>query len=79
MPWPLRVLESDQCIVELQLASITDVEVADLPESNYHASLHWYGQDGTQGKLDLRKLVRKQLREVNVSTVDELKSLIKHT
>ena len=65
LPWPLRLLETDQCIVELQMTSTIDLEAQyDGCHSNYHASMTWCGQDGTQSRLDIRKHIRKQLKQV---------------
>lgn len=33
-------------------------------DSNYLAKLHWYGTDGTHHELDLRKLIRKEMKKV---------------
>lgn len=65
LPQPLRVFENDECVVELLVTSTTDLEGSTY-ESNYHASLQWYGCDGRQGKLDVRRLIRKQLRKVSL-------------
>lgn len=48
------------------MASTADLEL-DWTLANYHASLHWYDQEGTHRKLDLRKAIRKELRQVGVS------------
>ena len=64
VPWPFRVFENDECVVELLATSTTDLE-GSKAESNYHASLHWYGRDRRRGKLDIRKLIRKQLKKVH--------------
>ena len=32
--------------------------------SNYHATMTWYGQNSTQSRLDIRKHIRKQLKQV---------------
>ena len=65
LPWPLRLLETDQCVVELHMTSTIDLEAPyDTCYSNYHATMMWYGQDGTQSRLDIRKLIRKQLKQV---------------
>ena len=60
LPWPLRLLETDQCIVELQMTSTIDLE-SEYHEcySNYHATMTWYSQNGTQSRLDIRKHIRK--------------------
>ena len=64
LPWPLRILESEQCIVELQMMSSVDLE-SSRKTINHRATLHWYGQDGQRKRLDLRKLIRLKLREVS--------------
>ena len=58
------MFESEHCVVELLLTSTTDLESSELSESNYHACLHWYGHDKTQGGLNVRKLIRKELKQV---------------
>ena len=65
LPWPLRLLETDECIVELQMTSTVDLEAAyGTCYSNYHATMMWYGQDGAQVRLGVRKHIRKQLKQV---------------
>ena len=68
LPWPQRLFDCEQFVVELLVTSTVDVESRCtsrlIMDGNYHASLHWYGSDGTQKKLDIRRLVRKQLRQV---------------
>lgn len=63
LPQPLRLFESKQCVVELLVLSSPDFPL-DSSKHNYHATLHWYGQDDIQRKLDIRKLIRKELKQV---------------
>ena len=68
LPWPLRVYESEECVVELLMGHNNDLQyTADqfAKESNYTCLLHWYGSDGTQRKVDLRKLIRKERKRVS--------------
>ena len=64
LPWPLRVYESSDCVIELCMAYRVDLEYHTKSEVNYMALLHWYGSDGSHYKLDLRKLIRKEYRKV---------------
>ena len=65
LPWPLRVYESSDCVIELCMAYRVDLEYHTNSEVNYMALLHWYGSDGSHYKLDLRRLIRKEYRKVN--------------
>ena len=65
LPWPLRVYESSDCVIELCMAYRVDLEHRTESKVNYMALLHWYGSDGSHYKLDLRKLIRKEYRKVN--------------
>ena len=65
LPWPLRVYESSDCVIELCMAYRVDLEYYSESEVNYMALLHWYGSDGSHHKLDLRKLIRKEWKKVN--------------
>ena len=68
LPWPLRLFESEQCVVELVEGSTTDAELSMRLESNYMAVLHRYDSDGTHRKLDVRRIIRKSLRKVCTNT-----------
>ena len=54
--------------MELVEGSTTDVEFSERIESNYMAVLHWYDNDGTHRKLDVRRIIRKSLRKVCTNT-----------
>ena len=57
--------ESPKCTVELTMAQAQVAYTHDLFESNYLAVLHWYGSDGRVLKLDLRTLIRREMKKVN--------------
>ena len=63
LPWPLRLYESSDCVIELILGHKIDLEIS-RNNSNYMCMLHWYGSDGSHYKVDLRKLIRKERRKV---------------
>ena len=65
LPWPIRLYESSKCTVELTMAQTQVVYENDLKESNYLAVLHWYGSDGRVLKLDLRTLIRQEMKKVS--------------
>ena len=54
--------------MELVEGSTTDVELSMRIECNYMAVLHWYDNDGTHQKLDVRRIIRKNLRKVCTNT-----------
>ena len=64
LPWPLRVYESSDCVIELCMAHRVDLEYHTNSEVNYMSLLHWYGSDGSHYKLDLRRLIRKEYKKV---------------
>ena len=71
LPWPLRLYESSDCVIELVLGH----KLISRNESNYMCMLHWYGSDGSHYKVDLRKLIRKERRKVCTSIQIHLKSV----
>ena len=66
LPWPVRVFESDTCVVELTVVSTrADISLREGQFANHSAWLNYYGSDGTRKKVDLRKMIRRKLREVH--------------
>ena len=69
-PQPLRLLTTDWCSIELVAGYSHDLTVYcrqnRATTSCYHAMLHWYGNDGTHAKLDIRKIIRKSVKDVSI-------------
>ncbi len=54
-------------MVELLMGHTNDLQYTSdqfAKESNYTCLLHWYGSDGSQRRVDLRKLIRKERKRV---------------
>ena len=68
-PQPLRLLTTDWCSVELVAGYSHDLSVygrRHRPNTScYHTILHWYGSDGTHVKLDVRRIIRKSIKDVS--------------
>ena len=77
-PQPLRLLTTDWCSVELVAGYSHDLSVIykhNVPTTScYHTVLHWYGSDGTHAKLDIRKIIRKSVKDVRI--VIEISNLL---
>ena len=66
LPYPLRLFESSWCTVELLAAHKLDMDQrTSITESNYLTVLHWYGSDGSRHSLDMRKLIRHEMKKVS--------------
>ena len=70
-PQPLRLLKTDWCSVELVAGYSHDLSFYKMRKrpntSCYHTMLHWYGSDGTHVKLDVRRIIRKSIKDVSIS------------
>lgn len=70
-PQPLRMLQTEWCSVELVAGYSHDLSVHvsyDRPNTScYHTMLQWYGSDGVHAKLDIRKIIRKSVKDVSNS------------
>uniref|UniRef100_A0A1X7UZZ4 Uncharacterized protein n=1 Tax=Amphimedon queenslandica TaxID=400682 RepID=A0A1X7UZZ4_AMPQE len=63
-PYPLRLFESSQSVIELSLGNRTCISgLHNSMVANYMAVLHWYGTDGSHHKVDIRKLIRRRYKE----------------
>ncbi len=58
------MVETEDYVVELMLTSTSDMELTQPTEANYGAVLHRYHAEGTHHRVDLRRAIRKQLRQV---------------
>ena len=70
-PQPLRLLNTEWCSVEIVTGHSHDYSVSGCGMSRcpvycFHTMLHWYGSDGTHAKLDLRKIIRKRVKDVRI-------------
>lgn len=68
-PQPLRLLKTEWCSVEIVAGHSHDFTLSSSGMSRcplycFHTMLHWYGSDGTHAKLDIRKIIRKCVKEV---------------
>ena len=66
LPWPVRVCEWREGIVELVMSGCVDMELGTagcVHLTNQSATLHWYCHSD-HCKLDLRLAIRKELKKV---------------
>ena len=72
-PQPLRLLTTDWCSVELVAGYSHDLSIYSQRHrpntSCYHTMLHWYGSDGTHIKLDIRRIIRKSIKDVSTLSI----------
>ena len=66
LPWPVRVFECQHCVVELTMVSTRDnLNQCSEKFGNHSAWLCYYSIDGSCKRLDLRKNIRKKLKNVS--------------
>ena len=68
-PQPVRLLKTEWCSVEIVAGhshdfSMTSCYNSRSPAYCFHTMLHWYGSEGTHAKLDLRRIIRKCVKDV---------------
>ena len=70
-PQPVRLLKTEWCSVEIVAGHSHDFSVVNscigIPTYCFHTMLHWYGSDGTHAKLDIRRIIRKCVKDVRMN------------
>ena len=69
-PQPVRLLKTAWCSVEIVAGNSHDFSLSSgigVPTYCFHTMLHWYGSDGTHAKLDIRKIIRKCVKDVRIN------------